>query len=75
MAKDGKGMAWSDFNDMSVKDGKLFWDGKEVATKQIVSLRWIELILATVVAISALVTAVWPIALQFGWFGIKAAGA
>ncbi|MCX5579457.1 hypothetical protein [Kaistia terrae] len=74
MDQQGKEMGWNDIKKMHVKDGKLFWDGKEVMTKQVVSLRWFELVLATTVAVSTVATAIWPIALHLGLFGLKAVG-
>lgn len=69
MADENKGMKWDDFDRMHVEDGKLYWDNKEVLTKQVISLRWYELCLATVAAIGTFISAAWPIALHFGWLG------
>ena len=33
------------------KRNKLYWDGQEIVTKQVVSLRWFELTLATLATI------------------------
>lgn len=69
MAEQNKGMKWNDFNKMHVEGGKLYWDNKEVLTKQVVSLRWFELCLATIAALGTLIAAIWPIALHFGLLG------
>jgi hypothetical protein len=39
------------------RDGRLYWRGKPVVTEQRISLRWIEMLLAIVVAASTVVQA------------------
>lgn len=45
--------------------GKLLWNGEEVVTKQRVTLRWFELLLATLATVATIVSAGWPIVDRF----------
>jgi hypothetical protein len=46
----------------SVNDrGRLLWNGEEVVTKQRITLRWFELLLATIATIATVASALWPI--------------
>lgn len=65
-----QGISLEDFDKMHVDGGKLYWDNKEVVTKQVISLRPFELLLAFTAAVGTLLSALWPIALHFHWLGL-----
>ena len=49
-------------------DGRLYWRGKGVVLEQKISLRPLELCLATLASVATAVAAGWPIGLHFGWW-------
>ncbi len=62
-----RALTWDDTGDLGIMEGtgQLLWRGREVVTKQQVSLRGFELFLATVVAVSSVAMAVFPILVHF----------
>jgi hypothetical protein len=56
------------------KSHELFWDGKAIVTKQSIGLEGWTFGLAAAATIATVVSALWPIAVHLGWFGLKAVG-
>lgn len=48
-------------------DGRLHWHDAKVSVEKKISLRWYELILATIGAFGALAAGVHPFLVSFGW--------
>ena len=46
----------------------LYWDGKEIVTRRVISLRWFELVLATSVAVSTVGIFVLGLGKVVGWW-------
>ena len=64
MSSEG-GMKVDDMKHMEVRNGRLFWMDNEVVTKQQVSLRAYEAVLATIATMAAVTAALWPILIHF----------
>jgi len=50
------------------KDNKLYWDGEEIVTKRVVSLRWYELTLATLATIGTVGVFLLEAGKVLGWW-------
>lgn len=59
------GMKLQDTKQMEVRNGRLYWNGDEVVTKQKVSLRTYEAVLATIATLATVTAALWPILIHF----------
>jgi hypothetical protein len=67
MARSVKGL--DEYDAFEVDEaGQLYWKGKPVLFEQRVSLRLYEFVLATVAAIGALLAALHPLGISFGWW-------
>ena len=64
MSSEG-GMKVDDMKHIEVRNGRLFWMDNEVVTKQQVSLRAYEAVLATIATMAAVTAALWPILIHF----------
>jgi hypothetical protein len=51
-------------------DGRLFWKGQPVVTRQELGLEGATFVLAALATAATLVAAVWPIAVHLHWFGL-----
>ncbi len=52
------------------KDNKLYWDGQEIVTKRVVSLRWFELLLAILAATGTFGVFVLELGKVCGYFNV-----
>jgi hypothetical protein len=50
-------------------DNALFWDGKELQTRQVVSLNWWEFLFALLVTAATVGMFVLELGWTFGWWG------
>lgn len=60
--------------ELSVSGRQLLINGEEAVTRQTVRLEGWTFTLAFFATAAASISAVWPIALHLGWFGLKASG-
>jgi hypothetical protein len=67
--KDVRQLTFDEGDKLGVRDtdNALFWDGKEIQTRQVVSLRWIELALACLAAVGTFGVFALEFARFMGW--------
>lgn len=65
-----KGLSWAATDRFGLDDetGELYWDNKKIVTGQMVTLQRFERGLATVAAVAALLAAIHPFGVSFGWW-------